>query len=102
MKETPQYWLLAREKDVLPRLDSIRRAAVAPERATLPEVVVEIFRPNLGVWLSLALLWIVLGAAHYRISAETTTFSKTAGQPPDLALITLSNDEKISLLDAHY
>lgn len=102
MKETARHWLLARERDALPRLDSIRRAAVSPEKATPMEVVVEIFRPNLGAWASLALLWLVLAAVQFTISTRTTAFPRTAGQPPDLALITISNDEKISPLDAHY
>jgi hypothetical protein len=101
MRETPRYWLLERERDALPRLDSIRRAAVAPEKATFLEAVAEIFRPRLGVWVSLAVLWLALLTAHLRISAEATTFSKTAGQQPDMALIAIPNDEKISLLDAH-
>ncbi len=99
MNKTPQDWLLERDGDALPRLDSLRRGVLAPERATLPEAVAEIFRPNLGVWASLAVVWLVLLAAHLRISAGAATGLTGAGPRADMALVALPNDEKISLLD---
>lgn len=100
MKETPRDWLLARDRDALPRLDALRRAAVAPERASVLDTAAELFRPNLRFWASLALLWLVLVAVHLRISAAAADPLKGA-HPLDLALFAVPTNEKLSLLDAH-
>ncbi len=53
-----------REHDAQPRLDSIRQAALVPERAALLDSLLEVFRPNLRAWAALALLWLLLAAAQ--------------------------------------
>jgi len=102
MKQTLRDWLLDREKDAVARLDALRRGVVAAERATFPESVAEIFRPNLRAWASLALLWVVLAAAQARLGSDPAAASRAALRAPDLASLDLATNEKISLLDARF
>lgn len=101
MKQNPRDWLLARDKDALPRLDSIGRAVLAPERATFREAVVEIFRPNLPVWASLAVVWLLLAAAHFTISPQIRPSSMGPGYQADMVTQLVSPDEALSPLDHH-
>lgn len=102
MKHTPEDWLLARDRDAAPRLDSIRRAVLAPERATAWEAIVEIFRPNLATWASLAFFWLVLAAAHLAISRGGPPASQAPRHEAGLdSLTAISPDEALSILDHH-
>jgi hypothetical protein len=102
VKQTPGKWLLARDGDALPRLDSIRLAVLAPERATFWDSVGEIFRPNLPAWASLTFIWLVLAAAHFAISPGAPSGSLMPRHGPVLdSLTTMSPDETLSFLDRH-
>ena len=101
MIRSARDWLLARDADAQARLDEIRRAALAPERATPLESAAEIFRPNLRAWAALALAWIALAAAHAAISGSSRPPPRAAGLQPDLAALAAHPDEVLSLLDRH-
>jgi|GEM_PF-4584858 len=101
MRRTPGDWLLARDSDASPRLDSIRRAVLAPERATLLEAVVEAFRPNLAAWAALALVWLALAAAHLATPPGITPPPNWAGRRQIPSALAASPDEIFSPLDRH-
>ena len=101
MRQTPRDWLLARDMDASPRLDSIRRAVLEPERATLREAVAEIFRPDLRAWASLALIWLLLAAAHLAFSPGAQPPTGWTGRQPSPSALAISPDEILSPLDRH-
>jgi hypothetical protein len=101
MSQTPRDWMLDRERDASPRLDSIRRAVLAGERATFLEIVREIFRPDLPAWTVLVLAWLVLAAAHLAVSPDLRHGPEGSAVHPDLANLNESHDEALSLLDSH-
>ncbi len=100
MRKNAREWLLARERDAEGRLDSIRQAALAPERAALLDSLLEVFRPNLRAWAALALLWLLLAVA------QTSVPRRPPGRPPrsilrsDSAFFAIDAHEKISSLDS--
>jgi hypothetical protein len=99
MSKTPREWLLDRDREALVRLDEIRGAALRDERATFAEVVAEFFRPNLPAWTLLAAAWIALLGAHLALAPYAGSGPEQAGRRPDLANLTLTTDETLSLLD---
>jgi len=101
VNRNPRDWLLAREADAAARLDQIRRAALAPERATFLESVAEIFRPNLRAWAALAIAWIALVAVHAALSSGSRSPLRATGAQPDLTALATNPDEGLSLLDHH-
>jgi hypothetical protein len=101
MKKTPREWMLDRERDVLPRLDSIRKAALSPEQASFVETVQEIFRPCRPAWTALLLAWIALAAAHIAVSSGARCPTMKPGARQDLTTLTLTHDEALSFLDYH-
>jgi pyocin large subunit-like protein len=93
--------MLERDREALPRLDSIRKAILVPERATLLEMILEVFRPNLPAWTVLAFAWIVLAAVHFATSPDPRHTTRQTGGQPDLVNLTITHDEALSLLDSH-
>jgi len=99
MRLTPGDWLLAREEDAQRRLDCIRRAVLAPERATAWEAAAEVFRPHPRFWASMALVWLILSAVRLAVSLDPQPASNGLGRQPDLAALTAFPDEDLSTLD---
>jgi hypothetical protein len=93
--------MLDREGDALPRLESIRRAALAPERASFADMLLEIFRPNLPAWAALILAWVALAAAHFAVPPAARSSAMSPGAQQDLTSLTLTHDEALSFLDPH-
>jgi hypothetical protein len=102
MKRTLRDWMLEREKGALPRLDSMRKAVVSTERASVLEMILEVFRPNMPVWAVLAIAWIALAATHLATSTSMAHTAQRGGYETDLANLKLTRDEALSLLDPHH
>jgi hypothetical protein len=100
MRHSARDWLLAREKDAEPRLDSIRRAALAPRRATFLDCALEVFRPNLGAWAALALVWILLAVAEASIPRRPPAGMPRAMLRAESAFFVITAHEKIPALDS--
>jgi hypothetical protein len=102
VKKSVRDWLLSREEDAVPRLDALRQGIVAPERATWLESVAEVFRPDLRVWASLALVWLVL--AGVQIGMRQTRHAPVGSAPrlSETAALDLASHERVSLLDGRY
>jgi hypothetical protein len=100
VRRNAREWLLAREQDAEPRLDSIRRGALAPEPAAFLESLREVFRPNLQAWAALALLWLLLALAQARIPPPPPAGPPRSLPRADSAFFVTAN-EKISPLDNH-
>jgi hypothetical protein len=98
MMQSLRDWMLERDKDAVPRLDSIRHAVIARrQNATIPETILEIFRPNLPAWTVLALAWIALAVAHLALWPD----APRSPRRHELANMTISPDEALSFLDPH-
>jgi hypothetical protein len=102
MRKPIREWLLAREEKAAPALDAIRQSVVAPERATWLESVAELFRPDLRLWASLAVVWLVLAAAHLELQPKGRPPSATLPRLSDLAALGLTSNETISFLDGRH
>jgi hypothetical protein len=102
VKRTPRDWMLEREKEAVLRLDSMRRAAVSTERATVVDVILAVFRPNLPVWAVLAIAWIALAATHFATAAGATRPAVRGGYDADLSKVNFTRDEALSFLDPRY
>jgi hypothetical protein len=101
VKKTPREWMLEREKGASPRLDSMRQAVVSTKRATVLEMILEVFRPDLPVWAVLAIAWIALAATHFALSTRMTPPATRGGYETDLANLNLTRDDALSYLDPH-
>jgi hypothetical protein len=80
----------------------MRQAAVSAERASVVEVILAVFRPDLPVWAVLAIAWIALAATHFAIATDVSRHAVHGGYDADLAKLNLTRDETISFLDSRY
>jgi hypothetical protein len=101
VKKTPREWMLEREKGASPRLDSLRQAALTAKRASVLEMILEVFRPDLRVWAVLAIAWIALAATHLATATGATRPAVHGGYDADLSKLNLTRDEALSYLDTH-
>ena len=99
MKQSVKDWLLSRDEDATQRLDAIRRAAVSPERAGFSESVIEIFRPNLRLWISMAALWLLLVGIRLSWITNADAPSRVTEGQLEMASARVPYDETISNLD---
>jgi hypothetical protein len=102
MNKTPGDWMMERERDASARLDEIRRAALAPERASLGEALASVFSDSRGTWCLLVATWILLAAIHFAAVRQSppSTVNPLSYKALE-ALAETEPDEAISPLDHH-